>query len=339
MKKIAAAASLLAIASTSYADGLSRPDSHGPIGVMGEHTHSKGEWMLSYRYMDMEMDGNRSGTNRVSTQDVLSSFMVAPLEMSMKMHMLGGMYAPSDKLTLMAMIPVVEFEMDHINRGGVDFTTESSGIGDIKIGGLYNISQNNGSNLIANFTLSLPTGSIDEKDQIPGMMGDQQLPYPMQIGSGTYDLIPGITYTQLQDSYSWGAQAKATIRLSDNDNNYTLGDRYMLTAWTAKPVTEHISISARLSHDDWKDIDGADNQLNPMMVNALNGNGTVATLRPDLRAGNRTDLGLGVNLIFGGEGVANHRIALEISQPVAQDLDGPQLETDKILTLGYQVAL
>ncbi|MEL7333685.1 MAG: hypothetical protein AAFN12_15670 [Cyanobacteria bacterium J06560_2] len=29
----------------------SRPDSHAPIGVMGDHTHEKGEFMLSYRYM------------------------------------------------------------------------------------------------------------------------------------------------------------------------------------------------------------------------------------------------------------------------------------------------
>ena len=29
----------------------SRPDGHAPIGVMGEHTHEQGEYMLAYRYM------------------------------------------------------------------------------------------------------------------------------------------------------------------------------------------------------------------------------------------------------------------------------------------------
>ncbi|NBD18196.1 MAG: hypothetical protein GVY04_19270 [Cyanobacteria bacterium] len=28
-----------------------RPDGHAPIGVMGDHVHGQGEWMLSYRYM------------------------------------------------------------------------------------------------------------------------------------------------------------------------------------------------------------------------------------------------------------------------------------------------
>ena len=32
-----------------------RPDSHAPIGVMGEHGHKAGEMMLAYRFMAMDM--------------------------------------------------------------------------------------------------------------------------------------------------------------------------------------------------------------------------------------------------------------------------------------------
>ena len=35
--------------------------SHAPVGVMGDHHHKVGEWMLSYRYMAMEMEGNLDG--------------------------------------------------------------------------------------------------------------------------------------------------------------------------------------------------------------------------------------------------------------------------------------
>jgi hypothetical protein len=45
-----------------------RPDSHAPIGVMGEHIHSEGEIMVSYRYMLMEMDGSLVGTDDISDQ-------------------------------------------------------------------------------------------------------------------------------------------------------------------------------------------------------------------------------------------------------------------------------
>ena len=34
-----------------------RPDGHAPISVMGDHMHAMGEWMVSYRYMTMDMEG------------------------------------------------------------------------------------------------------------------------------------------------------------------------------------------------------------------------------------------------------------------------------------------
>lgn len=43
-----------------------RPDSHAPLGAMGNHAHSGGEWMLSYRFMAME--GLRDGTSSISTE-------------------------------------------------------------------------------------------------------------------------------------------------------------------------------------------------------------------------------------------------------------------------------
>ena len=40
---------------------------------MGEHMHKKGEWMLSYRYMHMDMDGSRIGTKKVSPQTIATT--------------------------------------------------------------------------------------------------------------------------------------------------------------------------------------------------------------------------------------------------------------------------
>ena len=37
--------------------GAVRADGHAPIGVMGDHLHKRGEWMLSYRFMRMNMEG------------------------------------------------------------------------------------------------------------------------------------------------------------------------------------------------------------------------------------------------------------------------------------------
>jgi len=69
-----------------------RPDSHAPIGVMGDHTHKKGEFMFSYRYMLMGMDGMLDGSDDISNAEIMNrGYAVTPTEMTMQMHMLGAM--------------------------------------------------------------------------------------------------------------------------------------------------------------------------------------------------------------------------------------------------------
>ena len=303
-----------------------RPDTHAPIAVMGDHVMDEGEIMLSYRYMKMEMDGNRTGTDSVSTP--LPGFMVSPLSMDMDMHMLGAMYAPTEKLTLSLMVPVLSISMDHrVNMNNVEFTTESDGIGDITLAGIYQLTKSTNSNLLFNLALSVPTGSIDEKDVLPVSMGvPVQLPYPMQIGSGTYDITPGLTYTRLYTEWSWGAQGLYTFRTGKNDNAYTLGDKLNISLWLAKMLNHSLSLSARLNALDWENIDGADDKLDPLP--------TVPTKNPELRGGSRVDALLGINYV--AHSLNYIRFAFEIGVPVYQDLNGPQLETDLVLTLGTQ---
>ena len=50
-----------------------RADSHAPIGVMGDHLHGAGEFMISYRYMHMDMAGSRIGTRRVSPEFIVQN--------------------------------------------------------------------------------------------------------------------------------------------------------------------------------------------------------------------------------------------------------------------------
>ncbi len=284
--------------------------------------------MISYRFMHMDMEGNRSGTDRVSTQNVLSQFMIAPLEMSMDMHMLGVMYAPSDKVTLMGMISQIEKEMDLRTRMGMNFTTRTSGIGDTKLSGLYKIWAENDQQIHLNFGFSLPTGSIDERGNTP-MGANQKLPYPMQLGSGTFDLLPGITYLGKRETYSWGAQLSATIRLDENDNNYRLGNRTKATGWISTLLTHWVSGSLRINAESWGNIHGADSDLNPMMVQTAN---------PSLQGGERIDILAGLNFLGAAGPLKGHRLSLEVGVPVYQKLDGPQMETDWTTTFGYQYA-
>ncbi|WP_346290852.1 transporter [Sphaerothrix gracilis] len=305
-----------------------RPDSHAPIGVMGDHTHGQGEIMFSYRYMFMEMDGNRSGTDSLTTDEVLQRFPVTPTRMTMEMHMLGAMYAPSDDFTLMFMAPYISKEMDHSTRSGRRFTTNSEGFGDISLSGLYTVLDQSRQRLHLNLGLSFPTGSIEERDATP--MGlDQILPYPMQIGSGTFDLRPGVTYLGQAGDWSWGSQAMGIIRLGTNDNGYRLGDQLMLTAWGAHRWTDWFSTSLRLGGRTWGNIDGQDDRLNPNMI---------PTANPDLRAGTQLDLGLGLNFYVPEGSLQGARLGVEFNLPLYRSLSGPQLETDFSVTAGLQAS-
>ncbi len=337
----ACAVAFAACALSANAD--TRPDSHAPISVMGEHTHKKGELMFSYRYMHMSMQGSRDGTSAISPEETVSTvanrfaapptLRIVPVDMTVDMHMVGAMYAPSDSITLMAMSSYITKEMDHITFMGAagttqlgTFTTKTDGIGDTSLSALIRLP---GERLHATLGVSLPTGDIEQTDDILTPMNTRptlRLPYPMQLGSGTYDLIAGLTYSGDNGSWGWGAQWRSLFRFGENDENYTLGDEHRMQGWISYLAHPSLSLSGRVGYFDRGNIDGIDSAIS----------GPVQTADPDRQGVQRVDVGLGANFLFPG---ARHRLALEASVPIAQDLDGPQLETDWSLTLGWQLAL
>lgn len=311
----------------------SAADDHAPLGVMGDHVHHSGNWMASYRYMRMDMEGNRDGKDDLSPQQVLAQgFMATPLEMTTEMHMFGVMFAPNEHVTLMGMLPYVEKTMDHLNGMGARFTTESKGFGDLKIAGLIRWIDQPDAKVHFTVGFSLPTGSINEKDVIPTPMGLRRvrMPYPMQIGSGTADLLNAVTYNGRRGMWSWGAQASSVLRIDDeNGNGYSLGDEGLLTAWGARRFNQNTSGSVRLAAKKWGNIEGADPMLNPNMV---------PTADPERRGGERVDIGIGLNLLGTTGAVKGQRVAIEWLEPVEQDLDGPQLKSEGMLLVGWQYA-
>jgi len=299
------------------------------IDVLGTHTHLADEWMIGYSYMFMEMNGNRSGTKRVSKNEVLNDFVVSPLRMSMQMHMLMLMYAPSDHLTLMVMAPFVKKEMDHETRTGIRFTTNSEGIGDIELKSIYTFFGDPGDQHRLLFTggFSLPTGSVNKRDTLAKpAQGKKKLPYPMQLGSGTVDFLPGLTYLGETEKWAWGAEWKGTVRLGRNSESYKLGNRYDFSTWGNWKITDSVAPFVKMNLKIWENIEGSDPELNPA---------TVPTADPNLRGGEQIDLNLGINIYQSKGKYKGHRFAIEAGAPIYQSLDGPQLETDFLFSAGW----
>lgn len=323
--------------STVLANGSARPDSHAPLGIMGDHAHSSGESMLSYRFMAMKMLDLRNGTQVISPDDVLQHFDVTPVRMNMQAHMFGAMFAPHDSVTLMVMTSYRDNVMEmqggahgdsngDRQHSGESHVMESSGLVDTKLSALIPLLRSHNVVVLLNAGLSIPTGSIEAE----GMNGI--LPYPMQLGSGSFELMPNVTFSAARGNWSFGTQTHATIPMNENSRDYRRAPMTVSTFWLSHRLNDWLSISIRPLFESWGNIAGDDGTLNPEIA---------PTMDSRLQGGARGSILLGTNLIFPvqlGNLLAGQRLALEARLPIYQHLDGPQMALGWSIVAGWQYA-
>lgn len=305
---------------------------NAPVGVMGAHVMPAGEWMASYRFDRTSQSDIRDGSSRVDFHDVLDSYLETPVDMRMNMHMLEGMVGVTPNLSVMAMAQYMEMEMVHeAHHSHHRHQMTKKGLGDTQVSGVYQLmhtmDEDSMQSVLLNAGVSLPTGSVDEG--YINHHGDlRRLPYQMQFGSGTVDPVLGATYTMKRGEWNWGAQLLGTFRVYDNSNDYHLGNRYAANLWAGKQLTNMVDASMRLEAMHWGDVSGAD----PMMpANSMAG----AT--PALTGGEQVNAYFGLGLTPPIAALEGQRLALELGAPVYQHFDGPLLETDYRLQLGWQI--
>ncbi len=299
-----------------------RTDDHAPIGVMTDHKHHQNEVMISYRVMPMTMNSLIDGTNKVSLDTVQSSYMMSPKDMQMTMHMMGAMWGYSDHITLTAMMGFSDKKMTMINQMNQTSEMTSSGLNDIKLGAIFNLDERKSSKTIGNIGISLPIGSIKEKNN-----DGAHLPYGMQLGSGTYDLNLGLTHTIFFTDMSIGGQVSGRIRSGRNALNYRLGNNYQGTAWIQKLWANNVSSSLRITATGTTDITGKDNTLSAMQA-------AMSPMYNTNQGALVTDIGIGIN--YRPTFIKNTRIAGELSTPISQNTNTLTLRTDTAFTLGIQ---
>ena len=275
-------------------------------------------------------------------------YMMAPTEMTMDMHMLMVMYGLDDKISLMGMVHYLKNDMDMVMHmytpvtvptpppppdtyaGDMEGSMDTSGLGDTQIGAMYKVDKN----LTASLMLSVPTGDIDQKVDM-AMTGtnilngmpmtssrtDMQAPYAMQLGTGTYDLIPSISYIASANQWTYGGQAEYRYHIGENDNEYTWGNKLKLGGYGKYAVNKTVSVAGRLDYLKEDSIDGEDPDIAAMMA---------PTSDPDNYGGTRIDATIDVTGMFNG-----HTLGLAYTKPLKQDANGPQMELQSIITLSW----
>lgn len=328
---------------TGEAESCSCPSWHlsdAPTGVMGDHLHAKGSWMLSYRYMHMDMEGlgHPDGAEEVDVSKLYSSI---PQSMNMDMHMFGLMYAPGDKLTLMAMQSFYYKRMDmvmdmHSNmdmHSGMDMTMSealpyqmtSAGLSDLKLQALISIFRHKGFSGHGNVGLSIPAGSILVTGDSP-MQEDMMMAYPMQNGSGTFDPMLGLTALWQNTLWASGFQANYVHRIGDNSQGYHLSDAFQTSFWGACKISKSFQWNARLTFSHQQSISGADKDMDPLMMplaNPYNSGGK--------QLSGYTGFALGLPL-----GQQALRFSAEAGLPLNQNLNGWQMQGNYQLLCGLQ---
>ncbi len=324
------------IVKADHSDRRALADKHAPAGIMGAHMHEKGEWMGEYKYMVMSMEDNRIGEDTISDQAAIgpagpppgivvdgirTNAGATPTQMTMEMHMAHVMYGLTDDVSLYTMAMLPSLTMDHIRgdgnpagRGG-DFTTHNSGFGDTSFGALLRLYSNASQDFIFNMGCSVPTGDIyRESSAATGGIESQPLPYPMRLGSGTFNAKPGMTWRYYRDWWSGGMQFQTDLPIGRNYRGYSVSDEFRFNSWTSVLLTDTWAVSLRGEHLWRTAYDGADPDTSDLLI---------STNVESFRGGYWYNLGLGTQVIAGG-----HYFNVEFVPTVSQNLDGIQLETD-----------
>ena len=293
---------------------------------------------FSSNYINVKFDGYMDGTKDLSTDDVLWSktsgeartdknFPIVPTVIHQEAIQFKGAYDLSERFILSLSIPYIRQSSEHISRedGFEEFTIVSEGLGDIEtaISWFKQLDKNN--HLLLSLGLSLPTGSIDETGDTPIPGPDNQLPYTMQLGSGTYDIKPSIHYFGSAGNWTYGADLNLTLRTGKNDRDYRLGNVYQSSIWTRYALTDWLEPSIRINGVVWDEISGKDPALPYDSVNDLY---PAAVVKPDNFGGTKLLALVGFRLKDPRDRLENTFLEFEAGTPFYQKLNGPQPSED-----------
>ncbi len=319
-----------------------------PTGLRFAHMLTQADsWMFGYSFMHSQRQGlMKQGSKSVSDEAVVQQSCGTDLcrftqsDMTMGMHMLNIMYAPTDWLNIMLMPQFVSMSMNlrelegrpaaradvHEHSGVGGHTT--GGVGDTVVAALLQLWQGSGQQVHAGLGLSAPTGAVDLEFRRIARADGGLVHFGMQLGSGTWDFLPSLTYTGVHNNYSWGAQVNATVRMqAQNKSGYRLGNRVETTAWLSYQMLSWLSTSVRGIYSAEEAISGDFNAFNSRI-------GPIDY--PNNYGGQFWDIGLGLSTQMPHGELAGNRLSFEWLQPLHTDFNGAQLQRDGALVVSWR---
>lgn len=327
MMAIGLTATSAAAQSNDHVFDMDRPDGFGPPGLTSHFAMEPGEFLWSFTYRRDDQQGNRSGTTPLNQDDILDVFTVAPISMLTQTMNLELRLGLTNRVTIAVSAP---FSLrDDVNVTETTFFGSfTDDIGDVKASTLLSVLNEGPHILTVGMGVSIPTGEIDERGQT-ATSSSAQLPFNMQTGSGSWDLIPSVSFMTQNGFGTFGAHVSSTIHLNENDRGYRLGDRFDMTAWTSYKVNDWIAVSARVLWEEWGSVTEVDPDTDPLEDPRAN---------PFATGGTLIQIPWGVTIYMRDGLLKGNRFSIEYYYPVHEELNGPQLSADETVLVAWQVA-
>ncbi len=334
-----------------------------PMNIPGGGCPETHEFRFKLSPLFMKMDGLRNGTDSVEPGSILGmptmmgkptgKFMAVPTDMDMYMTNLTAGYSFTDNFFGGIMFMWMRKDMDmrfnstmKMMTGQDGFTMKSNGMGDTMIMTKYRLYANDPliptkqvSLLLA---LSMPTGSIDEKNSEHPLAARkaEQLPYGMQPGSGTFDPKIGILYQGSTSPLWWGVNLTYTPRVYRNSRDYNMGDEFHYDLYGMYQLRYNFVAELQLNGKWWNHIEGEmDEAVSGASGRATQGDPAspyaTSLWDPHNYGGNQISVTAGIQW----QPLPLNIVDLQVGVPVYRDLNGPQLEEDYRVMLTWYLEI
>jgi len=334
-----------------------------PMNIPGGGVPETHEFRVKISPVVMHMEGLVDDTNKVAVSDVLGmpvmmgtptgKYMAAPesMDMSMQNVMLGYSFTDDFFAGLMLMHSSKSMDMRFNSMmqavtGQQGFTMKSNGLTDSMLMTKYRLFTDDPliprKQVSLLMSLSLPTGSIDERNnRHPVMMRrNELLPYGMQLGSGTFDPTVGLLYQASSSPYWWGANLSYTTRLYDNKRDYRLGNELKLDLYGMYQLRQDFLVQLQLNTLDRGKIRGeAGESVSGFSGHITKNDPDSPFMTPLWETDYYGKQQLSVTVGFQWQPTSLQIIDFSISKPVYTRTSGLQLKDDYRLMLTWYIEM
>ncbi len=205
-------------------------------------------WKTSVSSVYYDMVGTQAADNR--------TYGFGASNVSINSFSLEKALAPDWKV--LAKVQYISNAYD-LQAGSRVYHETTEGLADSYIGVSHPLIVEEGFRFFADAGVLLPTGSIDEAN---AFVPNAHYKYFLQLGSGTFDGVLGLTSLYIQRSVVLGARLSEVERNGQNKNGYRLGNWTSANIWADAPLKHGFTPRLTANYRLKEGIEGADPTIN-----------------------------------------------------------------------------